>query len=245
MSTLILSPRHTPDSQALWRAAIQAGWDVTRVGWAEIESLDVDDPIPYAEPLFNEQVCERFGLELVVPEDDFLVRLPFEFKGRNVRMLTAAEVREIDAEVFLKPPGRKTFAARIYSSGRVLVNVDPGEPVLAQDPVEWATEFRFFILDGVCVTWSNYLRDGVYTGGSYDCGQPEEITPVLALAGEVAKLFALPHAVVLDVGIIRGVGPAVVEANEVCSSGIYGCDPAKVLEILRCGVRKKEAHDVR
>jgi hypothetical protein len=33
--------------------------------------------------------------------------------------------------------------------------------------------------------------------------------------------------------VIRGVGPAVVEANEASGAGFYGCDPRDVLEVLR------------
>jgi len=42
-----------------------------------------------------------------------------------------------------------------------------------------------------------------------------------------------PPAFVLDVGYIEGSGWAVVEANECWASGIYGCDPIKVLDVLR------------
>ena len=48
--------------------------------------------------------------------------------------------------------------------------------------------------------------------------------------GLVDRLLAdpvveLPAALVIDAGVIRGVGPAVVEANEASGAGIYGCDP--------------------
>jgi hypothetical protein len=43
----------------------------------------------------------------------------------------------------------------------------------------------------------------------------------------------MPAALVLDVGVIRDVGPAVVEANTASGAGIYGCDPREVLEVLR------------
>ena len=42
-----------------------------------------------------------------------------------------------------------------------------------------------------------------------------------------------PRAVVLDVGVIAGRGWAVVEQNAAWGSGIYGCDPREVLEVLR------------
>jgi hypothetical protein len=43
----------------------------------------------------------------------------------------------------------------------------------------------------------------------------------------------VPPAFVLDVGLIDGRGWAVVEANECFASGIYHCDPVKVLYALR------------
>lgn len=38
---------------------------------------------------------------------------------------------------------------------------------------------------------------------------------------------------VVDVGIIQDRGWAVVEQNAACCSGIYGCDPEEVLEVVR------------
>jgi hypothetical protein len=48
----------------------------------------------------------------------------------------------------------------------------------------------------------------------------------------------LPVALVLDAGVIRGRGPAVVEANEASGAGIYGCDPRDVLEVLRAATMR-------
>jgi len=39
------------------------------------------------------------------------------------------------------------------------------------------------------------------------------------------------------VGHIKDRGWAVVEANAAWGSGLYGCDPVKVLEVLRCAVK--------
>ena len=43
----------------------------------------------------------------------------------------------------------------------------------------------------------------------------------------------LPRTAVLDVGVIAGRGWAVVEQNSAWGSGLYGCDPAEVLTVLR------------
>jgi ATP-grasp domain, R2K clade family 2 len=48
------------------------------------------------------------------------------------------------------------------------------------------------------------------------------------------------RAVALDVGIIRGRGWAVVELNSAWGAGIYGCDPARVLEVLQAAAVPSE-----
>ncbi len=43
----------------------------------------------------------------------------------------------------------------------------------------------------------------------------------------------LPAAVIVDVGKIAGKGWAVIEANSVYSSGLYGCDPMEVIKVIQ------------
>jgi hypothetical protein len=53
MPTLILPPRYTDDSVALWRAAMAMGWTVTRLqGWRITSDSPIDEPVLYGEPLF-------------------------------------------------------------------------------------------------------------------------------------------------------------------------------------------------
>lgn len=242
MPTLILSPRHSEGSIRLWRAAIDLGWEVERLmSWRIHESFAPEEPILYGEPLFNEQIAGLLGIGLVEPPNDFLGRLPGEYVGRDVRLLTAAEARSLPGPVFLKPPLRKVFAARVYGSGADLPGLPDEEPVLASSPVEWVAEFRYFVRDRRVRTWSPYLL-----GGQLACRDDEWIVePEHAMRSrELADRLladpraALPAAFVLDVGIIRGRGAAVVEANEAQASGIYGCDPSEVLEVLRGTIRR-------
>jgi hypothetical protein len=51
-------------------------------------------------------------------------------------------------------------------------------------------------------------------------------------AASVLSSVPCPKAFVLDVGIIKGKGWAVVEPNECWGSGVYGCTPTKVLDVL-------------
>jgi hypothetical protein len=116
MPTLILSPRYSDDSITLRRAAIDLGWDVMRLAsWRCPEDFEPEEPVLHGEPLFNTAVAEQLGLTLIEPPEDFLVRLPREYVGRDVRLLTAAEARTLPGPMFLKPPNQKTFPAKVYS----------------------------------------------------------------------------------------------------------------------------------
>jgi hypothetical protein len=58
---------------------------------------------------------------------------------------------------------------------------------------------------------------------------------VLAATGAIT-----PRAIVLDVGQIVGKGWVVVEANGAWGSGIYGCDPDVVLDVIRHATLRAE-----
>ncbi|WP_165252604.1 ATP-grasp domain-containing protein [Paludisphaera soli] len=235
--TLILSPRFSDDSITLRRAAIALGWDVVRLAsWRPPEDFEPDEPVLYAEPLFNEAVAEQLGLQVVEPPEDFLVRLPEEYVGRRVRLTTADEARSLPGPVFLKPPNRKLFPARVFASGADLPDMPGDDPILTSDPVEWAAEFRFFIRDRRVRAWSPYWLSGALAREGEDwivdadaAGATRDLLDRLLADPRVD----LPTAFVLDAGVIRGVGAAVVEANEASGSGIYGCDPVEVLDVLR------------
>jgi hypothetical protein len=237
MPTLILSPRYSDDSIKLRRAAIALGWDVMRLAsWRCPDDFEPEEPALFAEPLFNAAVAEQLGLTVIEPPEDFLIGLPREYVRRSVRLTTAAEARALPGPAFLKPPNRKTFPARVYASGTELPEMPDEDPVLASEPVEWAAEFRFFIRERRVHAWSPYwLNGGLARDGDTWVVDPDMEAATRAL---VDRLLAdprvdLPAALVLDAGVIRGVGAAVVEANEASGAGIYGCDPRDVLEVLR------------
>src|SRR3954462_7017139 len=84
MPTPFLSPRYSGDSITLRRAAIDLGWDVMRLAsWRCPDGFEPDEPVHFAEPLFNAAVCEQLGLAVIEPPENFLVRLPREYVGRN------------------------------------------------------------------------------------------------------------------------------------------------------------------
>jgi hypothetical protein len=109
--------------------------------------------------------------------------------------------------------------------------------VLFSAPVEWSIEYRCFVLEREIATVSPYWRDGRLAqadDGSWPAA-PEEITGATRFAARVAADPAVPACGgwVLDVGRITGAGWAVVEANPAWGSGLYGCEPDRVLDVLR------------
>lgn len=237
MTTLILPSRHTPDTQALWRAAINRGWDVDR-----LQSLDVDpswrerDPVLYVDGLTAEAVQEPLGVSLVEPPLDFLTTLPGEYVARPVAFTTAGEARKLTERTFIKPAGDKAFPAKVYESGEDLPNyIEDDLPVLTASPVIWHTEYRFFVCDRQTVAGSLYL----YEGQLMEPGQPSPFRWGDSDSFEfITKLckderVTLPEACVIDVGLIRYTGWAVVEANPAWGAGILDSSPDKVLDVLR------------
>ena len=249
MPTLILSPRHTPNSQKLWRVAIDQEWDVIRLPSfrtpVEWEKNPPEDPVLYGEPLFNTMVADALGLEIDTPPDDFLIQIGRNFSGRHVQLLTVSEARSIDKPTFFKPPLHKTFKAGVYESGLALPDsLEKDELVLCQDVVRWIDEYRFFVLDGYIKAESCYINTEKFVGDS--TGEANRF--FMQSARELVKKMLtrcrvlLPRAVVIDAGIYvdkdtQDYLPAIIEANEAPASGLYQCEPEAVLQVLKNATR--------
>lgn len=239
--TLILPPRYLSDSVALWRAALASGWRAERLlGWIPPPHWRDQDPVLYGDPLWAGVVAEGLSVALLEPALDWLVDLPTRYRKRDVRLATLDQARTlITAPAFVKPADNKDFPARVYASEHDLPPLDtlPGAMhVLIAEPVRWQIEFRCFVLDRQITTLSPYFRDGQLVQTDEDLWPATEDETVEALAFGNAVLgdvnVEAPPAFVLDVGVVTGKGWAVVEANPAWASGIYGCDPERVLPVL-------------
>lgn len=237
MPTLILTPRFTEDAQTLWRTACQLGWAVERLtSWRVSDELkSVPDPVLYLEALFGPTLAEQFGLQLLEPTVDWLPNLPEEYRKRRVVLATLHAARLITEPAFIKPPNDKSFPARAYIGSELPHGYDPDSPVLVSEIVVWEKEFRCFVLDRQPKTVSVYLRNGELQRDNEFVATESELADATAFVQTVLAddRVPLPRATVLDIGVIAGRGWAVVEQNAAWGSGIYGCDPEQVLEVLR------------
>ena len=235
MPTLIVPDRASnPDIKALQDAALTLGWQFAPLRYQLPDGFLPTEPVLYGDPLFCDIVAAQLGVRLLEPSDDFLVRLPEEWRKRKVSLATLAEARLWDGgPVFVKPAADKSFPATVYASGAALPGEEsvPGTtPVLLSEPVHWEVEWRLFVCEGRVVTRSPYFRKG-----KLDLvARPEELGELRsfakALLPEIESL--LPPVAVLDIGKIEGKGWAVVEANPAWASGLYACDPKQTLIVL-------------
>jgi hypothetical protein len=230
---LILPPRYSDDTRVLQIAAREQGRTVVRLGnnWQPSDDLRDADVTLYGEPMFVHYVAEQLGVTLIEPAVDWLTTLPHGYVKRQVRLTTVGAVRTIADPIFVKPPNDKFFPAWVYADGAAFahgVTEPDSTEVLTSEPVTWLCEYRCFVLDRAVVASSLY---DVAEGHAPIDGESEA---AVGFCGGVINdpAMALPSTVVVDVGIIAGKGWAVIEANEVCSSGIYECDPKAVLRVL-------------
>lgn len=237
MPTLIFTPRYTDDSQALWKAAGALDWQVQRLtNWRVPDHMQhLDEPVLYGEALFGPTLAEQLGIRLLSPPEDWLVRLPMEYKQRTISLQTLGEARQLTQPHFVKPPNDKSFPADVYTGASLPAEYDDDMPVLVSDVVSWEKEFRCFILHRQLITYSIYSRFGDVQRDTEFASTPDEDQALLIFINTLLadERVDLPDACVVDAGMLASGTWACVEQNAAWGAGIYGCDPAKVLEVLR------------
>lgn len=242
MPTLIVSSSYTTDSQRLRQTAREHGWETLRLDGLRLP--DWFDPPDQQIALFFTaphafEVAAQLSRTLLGCNPDWTIQLPYEFLLREIRQTTLADAFTLPGDSFIKHSVNKSFPAAIYNSTS-LAHATAGVPQTALvhvcEPVEWSIEYRCFIVDGEIAAISPYKRHGqiIENHTSLLGATPTEMEAARHFAESVLRSPAVesPPAFVLDVGMIDGRGWAVVEFNECWASGIYACDPLRVLYTL-------------
>jgi hypothetical protein len=243
---LILTPRFTQDTNALWKTAVglAPGWDVYRLRtWRVPEEIKdtwhAETGLAiYGEPLFCAGVAEQFDRVLLEPPFEWLSRVPEDYLKRSVQFTTLKDARVLPGRSFIKPADDKCFPARVYGSAldfqdQVALLPD-STPVLISELVTFEVETRNFVMAGAVRTSSCYARldDGKnvkWISKEVEMKSMQRFMMDLLRHPEVES----SQPIVIDVGWIRGRGWAVIEANPMFGSGIYDCDPKVVLDLLQ------------
>lgn len=235
MPILILSPRYTPDSTQLWQAALRAKWSTMRLqSHRAPDELKGQEVVLYGEGLFVTIIAEQLEIVLLESPLDWLPNLPLPYRLREISLSTLKDARSITHPAFIKPTADKTFDSKVYASGAELPSAeffDDNTSVLIAEPVEWELEFRFFISGRKVQTFSPYSRHGeLVTDNASDSDSDEALHFVEQILAD--ERVPIAPGIVLDIGKIINRGWAVVESNPAWASGIYACNPNKILEVL-------------
>jgi hypothetical protein len=230
---------------ALHFAAKELGWEVysTETSWRLPDELIASGKqgVPYGSQTFCEVIAQQMGWTLHQNSFDWLAKLPIEYTKRKVDFMTLGEAKLLQETKFIKPADDKVFMAKVYAPGELIVSdVVPNDtPTLVSDVVRWDLEYRCFVENNRVLTWSNYIfhehvADPKYWNviDSNDEALPYEFVQDLLFDLEDVETVAS----VIDVGRIPGKGLAIIETNPAWASGIYGCDPMRMLKVIKSAV---------
>lgn len=246
---VLIGPRATDDSIAIWRVCVAHGWPVHRLqGWRVPEDLLTSQAeiVIYGEPLLAKVVVDQMGLILMEPDIDWLTTLPFQYVSREIKLMTLHEARQLESSAFVKPADGKIFDPRVYTTGGELpaeAAVDQDIPVLRSGIMDFRIEIRCFIKDRQIVTMSPYWREGELAQ-SADGEWPfigSEESEACHFAQQVLgdpNVRFVPGCT-LDVGKTNDGIWAVIESNPSWGAGLYGCDPLLVMHSIRAAIKRK------
>jgi hypothetical protein len=192
----------------------------------------------YGDLRFGDDVRTALRLALIEPTDSWLPSLPWFFRRRQVVIARLAEARLLVKPAFIKPTRQKSFPARVYADGCEIAapaTCTEDSPVLVAEPVMFDLEVRLFVTEREIAAWTVYSRHGVSLRLRRErSADYYEAEAALSFGRELLSdaTVAVPPAVTIDVGLIRGRGWAVVEANSAWASALYWADPRLVLPVL-------------
>ncbi|WP_298416766.1 ATP-grasp domain-containing protein [uncultured Kordia sp.] len=232
---IVISPNFSEDSMIISQATINSEFTAMRFGsWNVPLEYQNDVVAVYGEDLFTTIVAEQCNLKLLKPADDWLASIPLKYTLRNIIYDRFGNIYDVKNK-FIKPVDFKFFPAGVYTSVDKIQGfetIDNNIEVFVSDVVNWSIEVRCFVIDRNIQTWSTYIYNKEIQ--LKDSMLQNEETQMLIFLNEFLtdKTIDLPKAVVIDVGYIPDKGWALIEANPVWSSGVYACNPKKVIDTI-------------
>jgi hypothetical protein len=248
--TLLRPSRNSSDAQLIWRAAVAAGWRTERLAGWKVPELQSRDIAFYGESLLAAHVAESLNVSFIEAPLDWLTHLPVEYLKRRVAFTRLGEARRDRTARFLKPANDKAFPATSYRTEddfALLHAYDDNVPTLESEIVPVIDEYRFFVLNRTIQTGSVYCKAGRVTEQADGAWEDDAIGTAEAFKFATRPLndsrVFIPPAIVLDVCTTADRGWMVLECNPCWGSGVYGCDPHRVLPVIaRACVSNEKRH---
>ena len=234
--TLILSQRYSDDSRLIGGAAGRAGYEVFRMhGPVLPKALREREVMVYCEGFMAEYVSQQLDLAILRPEIDALAAVDPTSLRRRVQFLRRGDLGELTEPTFVKPADQKFFKAGVYERLEDIPGLEQcpaDDPIFVSEIVEYRDEYRFFCAGGQVRTGSPYILDGEFVGDATDLAEPDGALIAFAEATLKDSAGRLPPGVVVDIGVHTDGSHSVIEFNPAWASGIYGCDPDRVLPCI-------------
>ncbi|MDR4953678.1 ATP-grasp domain-containing protein [Chryseobacterium sp. ES2] len=232
---IALSPMYTEDSNNLKKASLNTSYELNRFNakWNVPEEFRKDVIAVYGEDIYAEIVAEQCNLTLTKPNDNWLSKISEEFTKRKI---VYGKLKDFvhEENIFIKCSDFKSFKAGIFNKVtdiKGFETLDLENTVFTSEIVEWELEVRCFVLNNEIKTYSSYWRNDAFDTSILS---EKEQNDMLAFFESFIQKYSstLPSAIVLDFGIIKGKGWALIEANPAWCSGLYACDAEKALEVI-------------
>jgi hypothetical protein len=230
-----LSPMYTEDSNTLKKASLNSPYELNRFNgkWNVPEEFRDDVVAVYSEDLYAEIVAEQCHLTLTKPNDNWLSKIPEEFTKRKISYGRLKDFVH-EKNIFIKCSDFKSFKAGVFDKVENINgfdSLDPESMVFTSEIVEWELEVRCFVLNNEIKTYSSYWRNNTFNTNLLSETEEKDM---FEFFNDFIKQYSetLPKAIVLDFGIIKGKGWALIEANPAWCSGLYACNAEKALEVI-------------
>jgi hypothetical protein len=232
---IALSPMYTEDSNNLKKASFSSPYVLSRFNakWNVPEEFRQDVIGVYGEDIYAEIVAEQCNLTLTKPDDNWLSKISEEFTKRKI---VYGRLKDFvhEENIFIKCSDFKSFKAGVFdkiTDIKGFETLDPEIMVFTSEVVEWELEVRCFVFNNEIRTYSSYWRNDSFD--TNELSEKEKKYLFTFFESFIQKYSStLPIAIVLDFGIIKGKGWALIEANPAWCSGLYACDAEKALEVI-------------
>lgn len=155
------------------------------------------------------------------------------------RSVIQQPIKEIVGRWFVKPITTKLFTGFIFDSNQdvsmydehdfeqytIFKSLPPDTIVWVSEPVQWLSEWRYYIAYNDIVGQGRYDADGIDTA----------LEPDLNVVNRCIQTLKIDHPYTLDFGVLSTGQIALVEANDAWAIGLYGkaMSPRDYLYFLR------------